>query len=47
MAQTGGPPTFITKHTGTFNGQRVSYTATVGKTVIADDKSTSTASFRS
>ncbi len=33
QAAEGGP--FVTRHSGTFNGRKVDYTATVGETVIA------------
>ncbi|WP_369059517.1 hypothetical protein ABOZ73_18215 [Caulobacter sp. 73W] len=40
---TGGP--FITRHTGTFNGKKLSYTATVGETILRDAAGVATARF--
>ena len=42
-AQASGP--FVTRHQGVFGGQPVAYTATVGETVIADDKGQPTLRF--
>ena len=44
QAQTSPPRTFVTKHTGTFNGQRINYVATVGETILKDEAGTATAS---
>jgi hypothetical protein len=33
-ARQNAPRTFVTKHTGSFNGQRVNYLATVGETIL-------------
>ena len=44
QAQTSPPRTFVTKHTGTFNGQRINYVATVGETILKDEPGTATAS---
>lgn len=39
------PRKFVTKHTGTFNGQRINYVATVDETILKDEAGTATASF--
>ncbi|MFB3828124.1 MAG: S10 family peptidase [Bryobacteraceae bacterium] len=36
---------FVTRHSGVFNGRRVDYTATVGETVVTDEKGKPAASF--
>lgn len=39
------PKSFVTHHSGTFNGQKLKYTATYGETVITDQAGTPTLSF--
>jgi carboxypeptidase C (cathepsin A) len=39
------PRSFVTKHTGGFNGQRINYLATVGETILQNETGTATASF--
>jgi hypothetical protein len=39
------PRAFVTRRTGSFNGQRVRSVATVGETVLKDEAGAATASF--
>ena len=32
------PKVVVTRHTGTFGGQKIAYTATIGETYLKDDK---------
>jgi carboxypeptidase C (cathepsin A) len=44
QAQTAAPRAFITKRSGTFNGQQAHYVATVGETILNDEAGAATAS---
>src|SRR5262245_43226886 len=44
QAQTAAPRAFITKRSGTFNGQQAHYVATVGETILKDEAGAATAS---
>lgn len=44
-AEVAAPRAFVTRHSGTFNGQKVTYVATVGETVLKDQDGVPTISF--
>ena len=44
-AEAAAPHGFVTRHSGTFNGQKVKYVATVGETVLKDKDGVPTISF--
>lgn len=44
-AEAPAPRAFVTRHSGTFNGQKVKYVATVGETILTDKDGVPTISF--
>ncbi len=44
-AEVAAPRAFVTRHSGTFNGQKVKYVATVGETILKDKDGVPTLSF--